>query len=287
MRLRRPSSLMISKVSTFLLLRGSPRKDYSEHRRWHSLIDSAYSELRRRNTGVCNKTGKTFGELMGHFLLGGDETCLLASDGVATVIGDKRKKKHEKNTADSRTSITMYRLGTMAGDAGPTAFLMAGQRVESSAQESPEVVKPPLELFSEHLRTIQEFSIFVRIRPSSIWAFLGTGQNRLQPRLPRPKRGRGRLIDPHDEDGLYDGGGLDPDGPAAGQGHPHAALHRGQPPVVGARDRRRLRAAREQAPVSRKARGLFLTFWGRFRPHSMFPEGSSRHLWLAYFDREL
>jgi hypothetical protein len=99
--------------------------------RWHSLIDSAFNELRRRNTGVCRVTGKTFGELMAHFILGGDETCLLANDGVVTVLGDKEKKKHEKVLDDSRVSITMYRLGSAAGSTGPTGFLMSGKRVKT------------------------------------------------------------------------------------------------------------------------------------------------------------
>jgi hypothetical protein len=99
--------------------------------RWHETVDKTYSDLRRRNTGVCPKTGKSFGELMPHFILGGDETCLLASDGVVRVIGDKDKKKHEKNNNDSRTSITSYRIGSVAGENGPTAFLMAGKRIKA------------------------------------------------------------------------------------------------------------------------------------------------------------
>ena len=32
-----------------------------------------FRELRLKNQGVCSKTGKTFGELMEHFVVGGDE----------------------------------------------------------------------------------------------------------------------------------------------------------------------------------------------------------------------
>ena len=84
--------------------------------------------MRIKNTGLCPKTGKTFGELMDHFVLGGDETCLLASDGDVRIIGDAEKKKHEVNNGNSRTSITMYRIGSAAGATGPTAFLPPGKR---------------------------------------------------------------------------------------------------------------------------------------------------------------
>eukprot|EP00966_Prymnesium_polylepis_P311659 7201433-Prymnesium_polylepis.1 len=65
---------------------------------------------------------------MPHFVCGGDETCFMASDGNVTIIGDKEKQKHQKATADSRTSVTLYRLGNCAGDDGPTGFLPPGHR---------------------------------------------------------------------------------------------------------------------------------------------------------------
>ena len=67
-------------------------------------MDAAFDELREKNTGVCPagpEKGKTFGELMDHFVLGGDETCLMASDGTVKIIGGKGKPKHEKNNGDS------------------------------------------------------------------------------------------------------------------------------------------------------------------------------------------
>ena len=93
--------------------------------RWHSNVDAAYQMLRDRNLEVGIDC-KTFGELMAHFILGGDETCLLASNGDVTVIGDKLKAKHEKATAGSRVSITVYRCGSAAGADGPTAMLPPG-----------------------------------------------------------------------------------------------------------------------------------------------------------------
>lgn len=63
---------------------------------------------------------------MDHFILGGDETCLLASDGTVRIIGDAEKRKHEKNGGNGRASITMYRTGSAAGATGPTSFLPPG-----------------------------------------------------------------------------------------------------------------------------------------------------------------
>ena len=56
-------------------------------------VDSAMDTLRSNNMGVCPETGKSSGELSPHFLVSGDEECLLASDGNVSVIGDKQKKK--------------------------------------------------------------------------------------------------------------------------------------------------------------------------------------------------
>jgi hypothetical protein len=93
--------------------------------RWHSTVDSALKQLRKLNTGLT-PDGKSFGEVMPHFVIGGDETSLLASNGEVKIIGDKKKKKHEKQTVNSRTSITLYRTGSSAGSNGPTAFLPPG-----------------------------------------------------------------------------------------------------------------------------------------------------------------
>ena len=41
---------------------------------------------------------------MPNFIFGGDETGLQASNGDVKIIGDKCKKKHEVQTANSRTS---------------------------------------------------------------------------------------------------------------------------------------------------------------------------------------
>jgi hypothetical protein len=94
--------------------------------RWHAAVDGALDFLRRMNMGTT-KDGKTFGEVAPSFVLGGDETCFLASAGDVKIIGDKEKKKHEIPTAGSRSSITVYRCGSAAGVTGPTGFLPPGK----------------------------------------------------------------------------------------------------------------------------------------------------------------
>ena len=94
--------------------------------RWHRIMDAAFNLLRTRNTGRCRKSGKTFGEVIHHFLIGGDETGVQASAGNDKVYGDKSRKKQEKTLQDSLDSISVYRTGTLAGNTGPTSFIMKG-----------------------------------------------------------------------------------------------------------------------------------------------------------------
>jgi hypothetical protein len=96
--------------------------------RWFKTYDGAIQFLREHNKGVCRKTGKLFGELIEYFISAGDETCILACDGQMMIVGSADRKKHEKNTSDSRTSITMYRTGVLAGNTGPTGFRLAGKK---------------------------------------------------------------------------------------------------------------------------------------------------------------
>ena len=95
--------------------------------RWHMTYDGALNDLRRLNTGVCRLTGKTFGELIHYFIMGGDKTCFMACElRSVTVIFSSGRKKHEKKTCDSRSSITLYRTGSVSGDTRPTMFLLQG-----------------------------------------------------------------------------------------------------------------------------------------------------------------
>ena len=101
-----------------------------EQFRWFKQYEDALNFLRQKNTGVCPRTGKTFGELIPYFIVGGDESGFIANaDGTVRIVGDRSKSKHEKNCADSRSSITLYRTGFVAGHNGPTAFIMAGKNL--------------------------------------------------------------------------------------------------------------------------------------------------------------
>ncbi len=78
---------------------------------------------------VCNKIDKSFGEVIEYFILGGNETCLIAdADRDLRIVGERGKKKHEKKVSDFWGSVTMYHTGTAAGNNGPAAFLMKGQK---------------------------------------------------------------------------------------------------------------------------------------------------------------
>ena len=69
---------------------------------------------------------------MSHFVIGTDESCLMASDGgKVKVFGDKGKWKHEKILAGSRVSIIILRTATTGGATGPTQFLLEGVKVKT------------------------------------------------------------------------------------------------------------------------------------------------------------
>ena len=103
--------------------------DVAAQWRWFENFVKCLDFLRRENTGVCRRTGKTFGELIDHFVVGADEACLMTDNyGSVRVFGSTDKKKHERNASDHRASITMYRSGVTSGHNGPTAFLMKGKK---------------------------------------------------------------------------------------------------------------------------------------------------------------
>ena len=58
--------------------------------RWHLTVEEGLEFLRKRNVGRT-PDGKSFGEVAHHFIVGGDETCLQASNSEVRVIGDKQK----------------------------------------------------------------------------------------------------------------------------------------------------------------------------------------------------
>ena len=46
---------------------------------WHYIYESCLDKLRDVNKGLCKKSGKSFGEVIQHFIIGGDESNFMAS----------------------------------------------------------------------------------------------------------------------------------------------------------------------------------------------------------------
>jgi hypothetical protein len=100
-------------------------------------VDEVYKYLRTNNTGLCQKSGKTFGEVMPEFLIGLDEMCLMSdAHGDLRVVASADKKKQEKLLQDSRCSITVVCTGTMSGTTGPTYFLLKGTQSKKSFNDA-------------------------------------------------------------------------------------------------------------------------------------------------------
>ena len=98
--------------------------------RFHTLVDRVFDELRDANLGKCNKSGKTFGEVFQHFVIGLDETCIMSDGHTMQIIGSRDKAKHELRLQDGRKSITIVRTGTAGGTTGPTIFILKGSANE-------------------------------------------------------------------------------------------------------------------------------------------------------------
>ena len=56
-----------------------------------------------------------------------NESCFICNNGVLKIIGDKDKKRHDKNVSDNRLSITVVRCKNAAGNNGPVIFIGSGQ----------------------------------------------------------------------------------------------------------------------------------------------------------------
>ena len=72
--------------------------------------------------------GKTFGELIDHFIVGVDESCLMADSSGKAIVGEVGQRKYEKKGVDYHGSFSMLHTGSMAGSNGPTLFLIQGKR---------------------------------------------------------------------------------------------------------------------------------------------------------------
>ena len=97
--------------------------------RWFKTMDVALDFMRKNTTGVCNKTGLSFEEVIENFIIGADKTCLQANaDSNLWIIGNFGRSKHKKKVANCQASATMLRTGTCGGKNGPTVVVMIGVR---------------------------------------------------------------------------------------------------------------------------------------------------------------
>jgi hypothetical protein len=93
--------------------------------RWHTLIEHTWAEHAR-----LNQPSADFDLVKAHFMLNLDETGVQLNNGIVQIIGSASRKKHEKNNADCRDSITIIRMGSAAGQTGPWIFLLKGKRLD-------------------------------------------------------------------------------------------------------------------------------------------------------------
>jgi hypothetical protein len=78
-----------------------------------------------------NGNSPEYKEAEDRFTLNGDESNFMVSEGTVRVIGNKKKRKQEKNSNNSQESITGFCVGSAAGTEGPHIFLIAGKTLDN------------------------------------------------------------------------------------------------------------------------------------------------------------
>lgn len=99
--------------------------------RWHMLIEQVWDDIKAHNvlppTSLKRKFKKGIWE---YFWLNLDETCIISDEGNYRVLSSKERKVTSKIMQDTRTSITILRVGSAAGCDGPIIFLVHGENIE-------------------------------------------------------------------------------------------------------------------------------------------------------------
>lgn len=90
----------------------------------HTTYEMAIEQLRN-----LNGNSEEFKAVEDHFHLNCDESNMRANEGVVKVMGNKAKKKQEKNKDDSRESISVLRAGSSGGSEGPRVYLGSGKEM--------------------------------------------------------------------------------------------------------------------------------------------------------------
>ena len=84
------------------------------------VIENCFSILHEKNIG------KIFGKLMDHFIIGGDKTYMIVSNGNTYIISTSDWKKYKKKLLDSHASIVICRTRNVNGNIGPIIWLLKG-----------------------------------------------------------------------------------------------------------------------------------------------------------------
>ena len=92
--------------------------------RWHYLIEAEWENLRNINLPT-----PLFNSLHAHFQINIDETCFMCSEGNLKIVGDAKRRRHDKSISDNCISITVLRCGCASGTHGPVIFIMKGIEV--------------------------------------------------------------------------------------------------------------------------------------------------------------
>ena len=80
----------------------------AQKHRWNTNFTAALTFLCGHKNGVCLNTSLSFGDLIDHYIIGIDETCLMTdASGDLEIFVQVWRKKHEKRVADFRDSTTM------------------------------------------------------------------------------------------------------------------------------------------------------------------------------------
>ena len=96
--------------------------------RWHGVVESMLNDL-----DSTNLPADAFHPLKPHFICNVDETCIMGSEGTLKIIGDGKRRKHNKNVEDNRDSITLVRVDNAGGHSGPLIFLAKGKTMDVPA----------------------------------------------------------------------------------------------------------------------------------------------------------
>ena len=74
-------------------------------------------------------TGKNFGELIDHIIIGGYETCFMeCAQGTVKVVASVSKTKHKKKDRKYREYIMLYCTRNINRKTGTNLFVMKGVR---------------------------------------------------------------------------------------------------------------------------------------------------------------